>query len=527
MSWRGPVKGGDQFPTLGHQIANMIQVTAVIPDGDHREQPYELTDEMYRFVLNFYRLTERGKFFYDRGAQLIRPQKWGKGPFAAALICAEARGPVLFSHWAAKGETDEWGFEFEKGEPVGRAWSTPKIEVTASSEDQAGNVWDALVPMIELGSLKAEIPDTGITRINLSGGGEIVPVTASPRSRLGQRVTFVVQDETHSWRQSNGGRAVADNQRRNLAGMRGRFLETTNAWDPLDESVAQVTNENPQGVYVDDVDPGPGSVKNKRDRAKMYPKVYGDSWWVTNHIDRIESEVLALIAQGDAPQAERFFFNRKRALEGAAFEVPKWDRLADATVIVPDKSRIVVAVSGGRFADTLGIVGTDVQTGHQFVIGVWEPEDDETEHPVLEIDGAMRETFDRYDVWRAYVNPQQVGNLVDTWAGRWDKRVVEWWINRPKPMAYAVRNYVEAIGVGDLSHDGDSLMAQHIRNSRKQKANNVYDENHRLMFTIAKDRPASPRHISLAVAGVLSWEARGDAIAAGAEGPDKTSWEIW
>ena len=98
--------------------------------------------------------------------------------------------------------------------------------------------------MIELGNLAADIPDTGLTRINLPGGGLIEPVTASARSRLGQRITFAVQDETHSWLKSNGGRALADNQRRNLAGMKGRSIETTNAWDPAEQSVAQETWES-------------------------------------------------------------------------------------------------------------------------------------------------------------------------------------------------------------------------------------------------------------------------------------------
>jgi stage V sporulation protein SpoVS len=37
------------------------------------------------------------------------------------------------------------------------------------------------------------------------------------------------------------------------------------------------------------------------------------------------------------------------------------------------------------------------------------------------------------------------------------------------------------------------------------------------MHTLSKDRPDSPSKIDGAMAGVLSWEARGDAIAAGAK----------
>jgi hypothetical protein len=97
---------------------------------------------------------------------LIRPQKWGKGPFSAALICAEAAGPVLPV--------------FAGGELVGgKAWETPWIQVTAVSEDQTDNVFRALLPMIQLSAkLNMEISDTGLTRVNLPGGGYIEPVTA-------------------------------------------------------------------------------------------------------------------------------------------------------------------------------------------------------------------------------------------------------------------------------------------------------------------------------------------------------------
>jgi hypothetical protein len=134
-------------------------------------------------------------------------------------------------------------------------------------------------------------------------------------------VTFVVQDETHSWVQSNGGWQLADNQRRNLAGMKGRFLETTNAFDPVENSVAQRTFEGKApGTLLDDADPPPGSIRNKRERRKVMQAVYGDSWWID--FDRIDAEIEALL-EHDPAQAERFFLNRKLASEGAAFDIER------------------------------------------------------------------------------------------------------------------------------------------------------------------------------------------------------------
>ena len=476
-----------------------------------------------RFLLWHYRIrpdtereTRRGAwrqpFTFHRGSQLVRPQKWGKGPFASAIICGEAAGPVVFDGWDAEGQ------------PVGRKWATPVIQVTALSEDQTGNVWSALQPMIELGAIAADIPDTGLTRINLPGGGKIEPVTSSAKSRLGQRLTFLVQDQTESWWESNGGRTLADNQRRNIAGMGGRWLSTPNAWDPAEESVAQYTSEHEhEGVFHDDVTPPDSlSIRNKRDRRKALLISYGDSadaagGWVP--LDSVDAEIEALLPR-DPGQAERWFLNRKNASEGRAFDLDVWDRrVKDGYEPEPD-ALIVIGVDGARFHDALAVVATEVESGFQWPLGIWErPEhadEDDYEHPLDQVDGVMVETFDRFDVWRVYVDPQNIETLLERWQGRWgDKRVLAWYTNRPRQIAAAVRNYEDAIGAGDQSHDGDVDMRRHIRNAVRMKLN-VMDDDGRRLHSLQKDRHHSPRKMDAAMAGVLSWEARGDAIASGA-----------
>lgn len=507
MPWREPEYPGE-FPTLGYLADEWITEHCAIPDGDHQSEPYVCTDEMLEFLVRFYRVDpETGLLFhYGRGGQLVRPQKWGKGPFSAALGLFEAGGPARPD-----------GFN-SAGEPVGRPWATPWVQVTAVSEDQTDNVWRSLQPMVELGPLQADIPDTGLTRINLPGGGLIEPVTSSGRSRLGQRITFSIQDETHSWYERDGGYKLADNQRRNLAGTGGRFVETTNAWDPTEYSVAQRTNENPVGVLVDYPIPPPGSVRNKRVRRKVTKAVYGGSWWV--NLDRIDQEIEALLEQGDPAQAERFFLNRAHAGESIAFDSSKWAAMADATVVIPDRELIVLGLDGARYDDAVASVATHVESGHQWPVGIWERPDnagDDYEHPFDEIDGAIGEIFDRFEVWRAYIDPQYIEWMVDKWQGRWgDKVVIEWRTNRPRQINQAVRNYRAAINAGDFTHDGDSKLAEHIGNARRYQMPGR-DEQGRPNQSIAKEAPGSRLKIDAAMAGVLSWEARGDAVAAGAE----------
>ncbi|MCA1569321.1 MAG: phage terminase family protein [Chloroflexi bacterium] len=81
-------------------------------------------------------------------------------------------------------------------------------------------------------------------------------------------------------------------------------------------------------------------------------------------------------------------------------------------------------------------------------------------------------------------------------------------------MAFALKAYREAMADGTLSHDGNAVFARHIANARRAETT-VKDEEGRHMWVIRKEGPKSPLKIDLAMAGCLSWEARGDAIAAG------------
>lgn len=527
----------DYFPSLGYQVVQWIESHCAIPDREDAGKPFLLTDEQYDFIVRFYRLNPNaGKpgvqlpFTFYRGAQLTRPQKWGKGPLAASIICNEGQGPSRFDGWDAHGQ------------PVGKPCPTPWIELTAISEAQTLNVWSSLVPMIRLGALNAHIPDTGETRINIQGGGVIRPVTAAPNSRLGAKVTFALEDEIQSWLESNRGRKIADTQRRNLGGMGGRFLATGNAWDPNENSVAQATFElKEEGVLFDDVEPPEGSIRDARFRKKAIRAVYGDSLsgsvrydangaksleipgWVS--IDRIDSEIRVLLDR-DPTQAERYFLNRKQAGESKAFSAEQWGSLAKPKDM-PTSGLIVLGVDGARFKDALAIVATHVESGYQWPVGIWErpekaPKD--YEHPIDEVDGAMIDTFENFTVWRALVDPQYIEFLVERWQGRWGNDVVvPFFTNRPRTIAPVIRQYTEAINHGDFRHSGDPVFTSHIANAVKSPLN-FNDEHGRPFWTLAKERHDSPLRIDGAMGGAISWEARGQAIAADAQEPAEGTW---
>jgi hypothetical protein len=506
-------------------VYDWIVANIVVPDGEMRGDPFVPSSDQTEFLLNFYAVhtdadvrleaddRERPSraFVHSRGGLLVQPQKAGKSPFAAAVALAEAAGPVRFSGWTAEGE------------PVGRAWSTPLVVITAQSEDQAGNVWDALLPMIELAPLAYDIPDTGVTRINLPNGGQILPVTASAKSRQGARATFVVQDEVQGWDRANKGLKLADTQYRSLAGMGGRFLQICNAWDPAEDTVAQRTWEHGTGVFKMMADAGPGDIRKAHDLDIMLHKVYRGSGHVD--LERIKQEIAEYLAQGTAANAERYFLNRIVPAEDHAFDPIKWRTLERPGYRPAHKATITIGVDGARYRDALAIIATEVATGFQWPLTIMErPENapDDYEHDFDAADGVLVEAMNEYDVWRVYIDPgSQYANitpLMEKWQGRWGvRRVVEWQMNRPRAACHMVRNYASAILTGELSHDGDKLFASHVFNARR-KMTTVQDDDGRPMHSIQKEHPNSPRKIDAAAAGALSWEARGDAMADGQTG---------
>src|SRR5690606_34571785 len=128
----------------------------------------------------------------------------------------------------------------------------------------------------------------------------------------------------------------------------------------------------------------------------------------------------------------------------------------------------------------------------------------------------ITDLFDRYEVWRMYADPPYWQSWVSAWQGRYgEDRVIEWWTNRRRPMAYALESFASAIAEGSLSHDGNKDLERHLGNARRNDQP-CTDAEGRPQLRIRKERTESPHKIDAAMAAVLSWEARKDAIAAGA-----------
>jgi hypothetical protein len=411
--------------SLGPLVADWIEAHCVVPDGFRRGAPFLLYDEQLLFIDNHYELkptAEVGQLapaFRYRRSLLVRPQKWGKGPLVAAQICAEGVGPVLFAGWAEGGEVYDcrawgcgcgWVREYEPGEPMGMAWPTPLIQVTAVSEEQTGNIYDALRPMIDYGPLSELVPRTGEEFIRLPNGGRIDIVTSSAQSRLGQRVTFVPQDEVGLWTPTNRMARVADTQYRGLAGMGGRAVLTTNGWDPAEASVAQLAFESAAPDIQRDFVQAPANLSygNKVERRRIHRAVYGDSLKsVGGHVDldAIEAEAADLLAR-DPAQAERFFGNGVVYGAGSWCDGVVWDaRTVEQPRTVPAGTAVAMGFDGSDVDDSTGI-RLEIEDGYQFTPmygpdrrpAVWNPAEFGGQVPRLEVAAAVDEIMATFTV---------------------------------------------------------------------------------------------------------------------------------
>lgn len=339
------------FPTLGPLVEHWIAQHCVIPDGFHKGEPFVMTDWQAWCTYNHYRVRESARWvpdqpllapaFHYRRSQVIAAQKTGKGPWAAAVLANEGAGPSLFAGWAAAGDAYDcaehgcgcgWGWDYEPGEPKGMPWPTPLIQLTAYSDEQTANTYRPLQAMIRNGRLGEQMKiREGFIR--LRNEGKIETVTSSAMSRLGNPINFCLQDETQLYNDRNKLHYVAQTQRRGLAGMGGRSLETTNCWDPAENSTAQKTYESPSRDVFRFYRKPPAhlSYKNKDDRRKIHRFNYDGCWWVD--LDAIEAEAAELM-ETDPAQAERFFGNRVVQGAGAWLGEGMWEA-AEAPALVP------------------------------------------------------------------------------------------------------------------------------------------------------------------------------------------------
>lgn len=517
----------EPWPTLGPQVESLLTECSIFGPGSLKGDPYVLDDEFRGQLYRAYEVYPKGHAFAGR-----RRFKRVGISVRKGLAKTEKLAQIAFAELHPDGPVRCDGFD-AYGQPVGRPVRDPYIPLLAVTVEQVEELaYGALFVICSEGP-DADLFDVSLERIiRLSptgrADGKCVPLSNSPGARDGARTTFQGFDEPHRLflpRQvSSHETMVANLEKRVLEDPWGAYVGT--AGEPGQNSVAE-------GLHAEAELIARGEIKDPQ--LSYFYRWAERNYDLTDLDQRVEAvkeatgpigeygpgQFVSIAKQWDRPKAdkkylERVWLNRWTRSDEQAFDLDRWKTLGRSEAIEPG-ALVTAGFDGARFRDSTAFVLTDVETGLQMLWGLWERPVDadewEIEEPwVTESFESMMATF---NVWKLYADPPHWTETVGTWESRHPDRVDEWWTNRPKPMAQAIRAYGEAIQAGQVTHyDDNGDLTRHVGNAGR-KYINLWDDDQKLQLFLLR-KLHEDRKFDAAMAAVLSWTARLEAIREGA-----------
>jgi hypothetical protein len=180
-----------------------------------------------------------------------------------------------------------------------------------------------------------------------------------------------------------------------------------------------------------------------------------------------------------------------------------WDAAARPARL-EDGDVISVGFDGSRYSDATALVACRLEDGLVQPLGLWEAPRGvrEWDVPAGAVDAAIAEATDRYAVVRGYFDPPLWQSEIDGWARDFgDTLITRYPTNRSKFMG-AVERFRTDVVAGTLTHSGDDDLARHVLAAQMREVRGGY--------WLEKQ---SGEHIDMAIAAVLAYEARCDALA--------------
>jgi hypothetical protein len=532
------------YPTLGPGVCDWMEASLNFGPGDLRGKPYVLDEEDRAIVYSLYEVYPRdhplaGRRCYDTAMLMLR-KGTKKSERAGAIIAAElaADSPVRCDGFRGR-------------QPIGRPITDPYIPVVAYSEQQAEDTaFSALYVMLSEGPAADQFDFTLERIMRVTGDGKAEALATAPDSRDGGRTTFQVKEETHRWtlpRQLEAHQTMTANlAKRPIA--EPWELHVTTAYRPGEGSLAELMHATAKKLAAKPLADQRAArfwffYRWADEKIRIYGEDGGlDPTGLRAAIVDASGPVQILWSDPDrianqwtlpAPEpdyAERVWLNRVKQAGSSAFNVERWKELARPDYTVARGAVVVGGFDGSKVDDLTALIATEVLTGFQWPIGIWDPaefgnpHDPEVQRRFLEaVNVAFDDFMNAYSVWRVYVDPPYWKDELAAWQGRYGEKVVlPWETWRTRAAGFMIRNYISAIAAGHLAHSGDPVFTSHIGHARKRLLNERDDKGERL-FTIQKERADSQDKIDAAMGGGLSWEARTDAIAEGVGAPKKPS----
>lgn len=497
---------GEPSLTLGFEVARWQESSFVQPNGPRAGQPFRLTGDQLRFLVWWYALDEDGRWLFNHGVRR-RAKGSGKSPFAAVVSLTEFCGPVRLHDFDPR----------RAGGCVGRSVDMPLVQIAATAESQTANTMRMVRAFAGKGSefVQRYNLDPGKTRYYRLPEGTLEVITSSATAAEGGEGSFIVADETEHWKPANGGRELAATLADNLAKSGSRMMETSNAWVPGAESVAEDsweawlaqeegrTRGKTKILYDATIAPADTNLADPASLRVALEHVYADCAWVdvTNIMERIWSP------RARPDDSKRKYLNWPTAAQDSWLAPEDWAALPQCQA-APDGAEIVLFFDGSKSRDATVLMGCELDSGDVFTLGVWEPDpnDDDDVVDAADVDRVLINTFACYDVLAFFGDVREFESFVLTeWPGRYGDDLLVWAAptgKPPQPIAWDMRSHAaefaraaeachDEIIERAFAHDGHPAVARHVANARRRP--------YQAWVSIGKESPDSSRKVDAAV----------------------------
>lgn len=320
------------------------------------------------------------------------------------------------------------------------------------------------------------------------------------------------------------------------------YLETTTMFEPGANSAAEKTfgeaealleGRKRRGNHRLYLDHRWGEVRDLTDEAGLRAAIrdaYGDAlaWMDLNAlVDKVYD------TRTPEARVRRYMLNTKTSTKDAWLKEHEWVGCKDPTKHLADRDLVTLGFDGsigGPDADATALVACRVSDGHLELLDCWEkPEDVDGEDWVVDrlaVDAAVSQAMRRFDVAGFYADPPHWTDFLAEWHQRWAEKMrvqasraqpMHWWTNK-SVVVHALAAFHEAVLEKRLSYTPAEdragrqaelamTLTRHVLNARREPK--------RSGLHIRKEYPKSPRKIDAAMAAVLAWQCRQDAVAAG------------
>ncbi|WP_075740728.1 terminase large subunit domain-containing protein [Actinoalloteichus sp. GBA129-24] len=206
------------------------------------------------------------------------------------------------------------------------------------------------------------------------------------------------------------------------------------------------------------------------------------------------------------PAFRRYRMNQWVSMSGEGLVPPQQWREAARQQPIPSGSRVTLGFDGSISDDATALVATDLDTGLQQLLAMWEADrsDPDWTVPRDEVEAAVMRAFESYNVELMWCDPAFWETEVESWSVQWPGRVERLPMSNARigPM---VAQWLADLAEGRLLHVENPGLTRHVMNAiAKDTPSGI---------TFRKERRDSPRKVDAYAAAVLSNGARHDIVA--------------